>query len=99
MTISMFWIYINFFSCLLAVIRLINYDRNGAKYKFIPSFIAWVLIILLGSIPLRILTNDYTHADPFEVGINLSLCVLILLSRGNIMQIFRGVRHGKDSSR
>lgn len=91
MTISMFWIYINFFSCLLAVIRLINYDRNGAKYKFIPSFIAWVLIILLGSIPLRILTNDYTHADPFEVGINITLCSLIILSRGNVMQIFRGV--------
>ncbi|WP_109397869.1 MULTISPECIES: phage holin family protein [Proteus] len=99
MTISMFWIYINFFSCLLAVIRLINYRRNGAQYKFGASFIAWVLIILLGSVPLRILTDDYSHADPFEVGINLSLCVLILLSRGNIMQIFRGVRHDKDSSR
>ncbi|WP_368859724.1 phage holin family protein, partial [Enterococcus faecalis] len=40
----MFWIYINFFSCLLAVIRLINYRRNGAQYKFGASFIAWVLI-------------------------------------------------------
>nr|WP_234403010.1 phage holin family protein [Providencia stuartii] len=65
----MFWIYVNFFSCLFAVIRLVNYERNGAKYKFFPSLIAWVLIVMLGSIPLRILTNDYAHADPFEVGI------------------------------
>ncbi|MDC9750995.1 phage holin family protein, partial [Proteus mirabilis] len=55
----MFWIYVNFFSCLFAVIRLVNYERNGAKYKFFPSLIAWVLIVMLGSIPLRILTNDY----------------------------------------
>lgn len=91
MTISMFWIYANFFSCLFAVIRLVNYERNGAKYKFFPSLIAWVLIVMLGSIPLRILTNDYAHADPFEVGINITLCALIILSRGNVMQIFRGV--------
>ncbi|WP_418941737.1 phage holin family protein [Proteus mirabilis] len=36
-------------------------------------------------------TNDYAHADPFEVGINITLCALIILSRGNVMQIFRGV--------
>lgn len=94
MTISMFWVYVNFFSCLLATIRLINYERNGAQYKFFPSLIAWVLIVLLGSVPLRILTDDYSHADPYEVGINLALCILILLSRGNVMQIFRGAKHG-----
>ncbi|HHR6079094.1 TPA: phage holin family protein [Providencia alcalifaciens] len=93
MTISLFWIYINFFSCSLAAIRLINYQRNGAQYKFSASLIAWALIVLLGSVPLRILTNDYTCADPFEVGINVTLCVLILLSRGNVMQILRGAIH------
>lgn len=90
MTISMFWIYINFFSCSIAVVRLINYRRNGSQYKFIPSLSAWVLIVLLGSVPLRILTNSYAQADPFEVGINLTLCVLIVLAGGNVTKIFRG---------
>lgn len=87
-----FWLYINFFSCGLAVIRLVNYQRNGAQYKFMPSLMAWALIVLLGSVPLRILTNDYSHADPFEVGINFTLCILVLLAGGNVTQIFRGAK-------
>lgn len=86
-----FWIDLNFSSCLFAVISLINYQRKGAQYKFFASFFAWILIVLLGSIPIRILTDSYITADPFEAGINFTLCILILVAGGNVMKIFRGV--------
>lgn len=87
------WIYTNFFVCGGAAIRLLNYRRNGAKYKFMPSLMAWLLIVAFGSVPLRILTNDYTHVDPSEVAINIAGFVLVMLSGGNVTRIFRGAKN------
>ncbi|PHM60922.1 phage holin family protein [Xenorhabdus ishibashii] len=91
MNVPILLVYINFFVCSLAVIRLMSYRRNGAQYKFIPSCIAWLLIVALGSVPLRILTNVYIESDPFEVAINVILCIQIILSDGNVNRMFRGV--------
>ncbi|EMH6405731.1 phage holin family protein [Providencia rettgeri] len=85
-------IYINFVVCSLAAIRLAAYRRNGAQYKFLSSFMAWMLIVVFGSIPLRILTDQYVQADPFEVAINVILCLQIIRSDGNINRIFGGVK-------
>ncbi|ENM6468889.1 phage holin family protein [Morganella morganii] len=86
------WVYTNFFVCGLAAIRLMNYQRNGAQYKFFPSFMAWLLIVAFGSVPLRILTNDYSHADPSEVAINVAGFILVMLAGGNVTKIFRGAK-------
>lgn len=92
MTITLLLIYINFFACSLAALRLIAYRRNGAQYKFLSSFMAWMLIVVFGSIPLRILTDQYAQADPFEVAINVILCLQIIRSDGNINRIFGGIK-------
>ncbi|MGV6984694.1 phage holin family protein [Providencia hangzhouensis] len=90
MTIPALLIYINFFACFLAVVRLASYRRNGAKYRFTSSCVAWLLIVAFGSIPLRILTDEHIKADPFEVAINVVICIQIIRSDGNINRIFRG---------
>ena len=86
------WVYTNFFVCGLAAIRLMNYQRKGAQYKFLPSLMAWLLIVAFGSVPLRILTGSYPHPDPSEVAINVAGFFLVMLAGGNVTQIFRGAK-------
>lgn len=83
---------INFVVCTVSTVVLINFRRNGAKYRFAPSFLAWVLIVSMGSVPLRVLTGDYVAIDVSETVTNAVVCLLLVASKGNVAKIFRGAR-------
>lgn len=75
-------------------LRLIFYRRGSARFKRHISLLAWLLIVVTGSIALCVLTGKVTAAQLHPVGI-LMLCYLTALTwyaKGNIVELIRLIR-------
>lgn len=78
-------------ACAASCLRLLTFERAGARYRPWMSLCAWLLIVSTGSTALRILL----HPDqPVQIGpgivvILVVLAVLIFNARGNVAHILR----------
>ncbi len=75
-------------------LRLIFYRRGSARFKRHISLLAWLLIVITGSIALCVLTGKVTAAQMHPLGI-LLLCYLAgatWWAKGNIAQLIRLIR-------
>lgn len=76
---------------LLAIVRLLTYQRDGATFKRSKSLIAWALLCAFAWIFLMFITGQKSAADlpictlPFL----LLITALIFYTHGNISALFR----------
>ncbi|MBW2958092.1 holin [Hafnia phage yong2] len=89
MTLQIILLHINALACGLIALRLMLFNRQGAKHKWLGAIGAYVLIVAAASVPIRIITGTYIAADISETLINIMFCGLVLRARGNFMQLFR----------
>ena len=89
MTLQIILLHINALACGLIALRLMLFNRRGAKHKWLGAIGAYVLIVAAASVPIRIITGTYISADISETLINIMFCGLVLRARGNFMQLFR----------
>lgn len=80
---------LNALFCALIAARLLAFRRCGATFRPWASRLAYVLIVVTASVPIRAVFGLYSHADFSEVAINAILCISIFAVRGNIMELFR----------
>lgn len=80
-------------ACALTCARILIFRREGLRYRWVVSGLAWVLAASTGSVALNILLSWPTHITWGEVGIASVLCVLTFLARGNVAHIMRA-NHG-----
>lgn len=80
---------LNALICALIAARLIAFRRHGATFRPWASRLAYLLIVITASVPLRALFGTYRYADFSEVSINAILCISVFAVRGNIMELFR----------
>lgn len=78
------WLQANAIIALLVVIVIASYQRSDSRHKPHYSFIAWLAMIALISIPIRIWIGNYCVVDRSEVIVNFILLLVMLNSRGNI---------------
>lgn len=78
------WLQANAIIALLVVIVIASYQRSDSRHKSHYSFIAWLAMIALISIPIRIWVGNYSVVDRSEVIVNFILLLVMLNSRGNI---------------
>ncbi|HDI6039739.1 TPA: phage holin family protein, partial [Escherichia coli] len=52
------------------------------------SWLAWLLMLLYGFVPLSYLCGRPLETDWFQVFFNLLFCVLVIRARGNVTKIF-----------
>ncbi|CNG43469.1 TPA: phage holin family protein [Yersinia enterocolitica] len=83
---------INSMSCGLIALRLMFYTSNGAVHKPLVSFIAYLIVVATGSVPIRALMGDYPVHDISETVLNTVLCIAVFAVRGNLAQLFYGLR-------
>jgi hypothetical protein len=71
---------------LVAVACLLLYRRNGARHRHHVSWVAWVLVVVLGgsSIELALHARD---VGLFEVGKAVLLALFVFTSRGNVARL------------
>lgn len=83
---------INAVLCAVIAVRLFLFRRDGAEYVRWGAYLAYGLILATGSVAIRIVLGTYEGTtDPAELFINAVLCILVLRSRGNVVQLFKGV--------
>ncbi|WP_447881917.1 phage holin family protein [Serratia fonticola] len=84
---------INAIMCLIIVIRLMTFKRKGAPHKRLGAFMAFITMVAAGVVFIRILTETYGQANVAETILNCVVCINVLVSRGNAMQILGRFKH------
>ena len=75
--------------CLGICIRLMFYQRNGAKYSPIYSVVAYTLTVSSGAACISILSKQYISVDVWEVIINASLLIAVCAAKGNVARVMK----------
>ncbi len=80
--------------CSTACCQLIFYRRNGASFKRHISFIAWLAIVLTGSVSLLLITGDISarHLNPIIYLLLVIIAIVVIIARGNVAEIIRKTR-------
>lgn len=79
--------------CAGIALRVMFFQRNGARHRRWGGWIAYFLIVSSASIPVRAAYSFFYHfpmtADLSEVVINVVMLAAVLKTRGNVVQIFK----------
>ena len=75
--------------CLGICIRLMFYQRNGAKYSPFYSVVAYALTVSSGAVCISILSKQYISVDVWEVIINAALLIAICAAKGNVAHVMK----------
>jgi hypothetical protein len=83
--------------CLGICIRLMFYQRNGAKYSPFYSVVAYTLTVSSGAVCISILSKQYISVDVWEVIINAALLIAICAAKGNVARVMKRQYTGRSS--
>jgi len=88
-TLNEFLLILNAVSCAATAICLGTFQRKGARHRPLAAFFAWLLTVACGSVTILILTGRYSSANLAETIINVTLCVIVIFAKGNVMRLAR----------
>lgn len=77
-----------------ACLRLLFYRRSGARFKRHISCLAYLLIVLTGSLALSLFTGQLSFRQipqPLLIAL-IALAVAVFYAKGNLAQLLRDVR-------
>ena len=75
--------------CLGICIRLMFYQRNGAKYSPFYSVVAYTLTVSSGAACISILSKQYISVEVWEVIINAALLIAVCTAKGNVARVMQ----------
>ena len=77
--------------CLGICIRLMFYQRNGAKHSPFYSGIAYALTVSSGAVCINILSKQHIPVGVWEVIINAALLIAVCAANGNIANVIKSL--------
>ena len=85
--------------CLGICIRLMFYQRNGAKYSPFYSVVAYALTVSSGAASISILSKQYISVEVWEVIINAALLIAVFAAKGNVASVMKSqyIQRNSDS--
>lgn len=77
-------------------IRVLLFRRDGSRHRWWGGWLAYLLIVVAASVPIRTFYGYYVSADWSEVIINAVFLAALIKTKGNVVQIFKITRsqHG-----
>lgn len=81
--------------CGVIVVRLLTFRRESATHKPAGSWLAYAIIVICASVPIRISYGYHVSTDWADLLIKILLCGALLKTRGNVMQLFTIAHRGK----
>lgn len=83
-------LYTNALICGAIFLRLLSWNRRGARYRFGMSLLAYAMMVGSGSVALSIFFGLYEiPVEWTEVLLNGVLCAAVFAARGNVSCLFR----------
>lgn len=87
MTADEFYALLNALISSLIVITLMFYQREDARHRPAISMLAYLLVLVWASVPLRFLFGLSTSPHWLVVAGNLIFCALLLRHKGNLARL------------
>jgi len=78
---------INVALCVVIALRLMFFRKPGAQHSTAASWLAYLLILAYGSVPIKFAFNGYAGTHTVTVIINFIMIVLVLRARGNAAKL------------
>jgi len=80
--------------CAVLCFSLLNYQRDGARYRRWASLLSYVMIVASGGVVIRVFTGSYAEIDLAEFVLNAALCAGVVAMRGNVSRLLKpfGIR-------
>lgn len=78
---------INAAICSVIVVVLMFYQREGARHRPVISLLAYFVVLVYASVPLRYLFGLYHDSHWLVVIVNLLICAAVLRARGNVASL------------
>ncbi|HBB4750273.1 MULTISPECIES: phage holin family protein [Enterobacter] len=77
-------------------IRVLLFRREGSRHRWWGGWLAYLLIVVAASVPIRTFYGYYVSADWSEVIIKAVFLAALIKTKGNVVQIFKITRsqHG-----
>lgn len=83
--------------CALSILRVVSYQRDGARLKRRYGVLAWIIICLLGGLAIHIVGGRIcTDRWPIVLPLTLIFTLLIYQARGNVATVIRPWRLFND---
>ncbi|WP_321939785.1 phage holin family protein [Paraburkholderia sp. J8-2] len=73
---------------LAAALLLLTYRRNGARHRHHVSWLAWLLVVVLGGSSIELALHA-KQVGIFEAGKAVLLSLFVLCARGNVARLLR----------
>jgi hypothetical protein len=73
---------------LAAVLLLLTYRRNGARHRHHVSWLAWLLVVVLGGSSIELALHA-KQVGFFEAGKAVLLALFVFCARGNVARLLR----------
>lgn len=70
--------------CAAIFLRVMLFDRKGGEYRALPAWMAWLLCVLSGSVPLRFIFGGIPVPDPASFGLAVFLLFAVLRTSGSV---------------
>lgn len=70
-------------------IRILIFRRDGSRHRKWAGWLAYLLIVVAASVPIRIFYGYHISADWSEVFIKAVFLSALIKTRGNVVQIFK----------
>ena len=81
--------YINIMIFLFIIFRIITWRRFSSPHKPFFSWVAWLLCMCSLIIIICLILGHYKIAEWAETVINLTLCISLYYSDGNVANLFK----------
>ncbi|HCJ7723613.1 TPA: phage holin family protein [Citrobacter freundii] len=73
--------------CAVIVLVLMFYQREGTRHRPVISLLAYFVVLVYASVPLRYLFGLYHDSHWLVVIVNLLICAAVLRARGNVARL------------
>nr|WP_302443997.1 phage holin family protein [Hafnia alvei] len=73
-------------------IRVLLFRRNGSRHRRWGGLLAYFLIVVAASVPIRTFYGYYVSTDWAEVILKAVFFAALIKTKGNVVQIFKIVR-------
>ena len=80
---------LNAIICAGIAIRVLLFQREGARHRWWGGWLAYLLIVVSASVPVRAIYGYHVSADWAEVIIKAVFLAALIKTRGNVVQIFK----------
>ncbi|UPY96276.1 phage holin family protein [Pectobacterium sp. 21LCBS03] len=79
----------NALMCAAIALRVMTFQRNGARHRLWGNWVAYAVIVVTGWIAIKTLYGAHVSVEWYDIALRAFLLAAVIKTRGNVVQIFK----------